>query len=464
MLKTLNIKNSFIILIISNFLIIIFFLINHNYLKSYNNKLLLLEKYKSLMIRNANILRQSSNNLTRFARTYLVTLNDEYRDNYFDILNIRNGKDYKPKYYERIYWDYSKIIRNTKIKLDKKISFLEQSLNLPFTNEELLLLKKAQINSNKLASFEIELINHIYDISKNNYKIKLEEEQKKAILKLNSISYHKAKEDIMRPIDLLFTSIDSRIENKVNYLNNKIKIHTMYVYILFYIFIIILVFTFIILFKKILYPISKLNLLVNNYNTKNTHIDKIIINNDEIGELTRSLHYLKNRTEMNYEIIKDTSFRDTLTTLYNQKYYNIKLLKYISMYNRYDSHFSLILICIHNVNNIKNKYGEESLKQLLKDFAALLEEKIRNIDSAFRINNDEFIILLPITQQEEAHLVALKLKVYISLLNTFKNDTVSVNIGLTSIKKDDTPELMYKRVKELVLVSKNKGQNIISHD
>ncbi|MFA7317354.1 MAG: hypothetical protein WC029_07310 [Sulfuricella sp.] len=51
----------------------------------------------------ADTLRQSSDDLTRMARTYVVTGNPVYKNYYQDILDIRDGKKARPEKYENVY-------------------------------------------------------------------------------------------------------------------------------------------------------------------------------------------------------------------------------------------------------------------------------------------------------------------------------------------------------------------------
>lgn len=60
-------------------------------------------RYKSYQA--ADELRQSSDDLTRLGRTYVVTGDDKYEKMYMDILDIRNGKKPRPENYHTIYWD-----------------------------------------------------------------------------------------------------------------------------------------------------------------------------------------------------------------------------------------------------------------------------------------------------------------------------------------------------------------------
>ena len=49
----------------------------------------------------ADELRQSSDDLTRLARTYVVSTDPEWEKQYFEILDIRNGKKARPNQYEK---------------------------------------------------------------------------------------------------------------------------------------------------------------------------------------------------------------------------------------------------------------------------------------------------------------------------------------------------------------------------
>ena len=87
-------------------------------------------RYQSYML--ADELRQSSDDLTRLARTYSVTGDSHYIDQYNAILDIRNGKIPRPMNYERIYWDFVEVNNqkprpdsNETIALTKKMEALD---------------------------------------------------------------------------------------------------------------------------------------------------------------------------------------------------------------------------------------------------------------------------------------------------------------------------------------------------
>ena len=61
-------------------------------------------RYDSYLL--ADEMRRSSDDLTRLARTYVVSGDPAYKKQYMQILAIRNGQAPRPQNYERIYWDF----------------------------------------------------------------------------------------------------------------------------------------------------------------------------------------------------------------------------------------------------------------------------------------------------------------------------------------------------------------------
>ena len=65
-------------------------------------------RYASYLL--ADELRQSSDDLTRMARTYVITGDPTFERLYWETLAIRNGEVPRPRHYERIYWDQATVL------------------------------------------------------------------------------------------------------------------------------------------------------------------------------------------------------------------------------------------------------------------------------------------------------------------------------------------------------------------
>ncbi|NPA55707.1 MAG: methyl-accepting chemotaxis protein, partial [Epsilonproteobacteria bacterium] len=125
-------------------------------MSSLNENLYISSKQRLAMLQAADRLRHSSDDLTNFARVYVVTGDEKFKKQYFDTLAIRNGKLPRPKDYQALYWDLSPQERAKKHPPTKKISLDEIFSKLPFTKKELSLLQKSHKNSDDLVNLEVE--------------------------------------------------------------------------------------------------------------------------------------------------------------------------------------------------------------------------------------------------------------------------------------------------------------------
>ena len=99
-------------------------------------------QYKSLLL--AQELRQSSDDLTRMARTYVVTGNPMFEEQFNMVLDIRNGKIPRPNRYNGIFWDFLTLGDANPTLNGEKISLRELMKQSNFTKEELDMLINSQ--------------------------------------------------------------------------------------------------------------------------------------------------------------------------------------------------------------------------------------------------------------------------------------------------------------------------------
>ncbi|MDG3085090.1 hypothetical protein P7F88_02845 [Vibrio hannami] len=111
-----------------------------------------LKRYYSYIL--ADQLRQSSDDLTRMARTYVTTNDDKYEKMYWDILAIRNGEKPRPENMERIYWDLVLEYGDKPKKDTRAVPLRELMKQAGFSQHELLMLDLAQRNSDELVKTE----------------------------------------------------------------------------------------------------------------------------------------------------------------------------------------------------------------------------------------------------------------------------------------------------------------------
>ncbi len=174
----------------------------------------------------ADELRQSSDDLTRLGRTYVVTGDEKYEKMYMDILDIRNGKKSRPESYHTIYWDLV-LQYGQKPKPDGQTIALQQMMkDLGFSDREFALLKEAQNNSDALVNMEVKAMNAVKGLfpdASGNYTVKGEPDVNMAVQLLHSEEYHREKAKIMAPIDRFFQELEARTAQQFNQAAEQVK-------------------------------------------------------------------------------------------------------------------------------------------------------------------------------------------------------------------------------------------------
>ena len=164
------------------------------------------------------------------------------------------------------------------------------------------------------------------------------------------------------------------------------------------------------------------------------------------------------------EMYKQESYTDELTKCKNRKAYNESITKEISLSQRYDNiTFSIILCDVDHFKSINDNYGHNIGDEVLMDMCKLINTSLRKNDCLYRIGGEEFIVILPHTKVEDAILTSQKLKDIIEdKLNIIEDKIITVSIGVTEFKDDDTEDSIFKRVDEYLYNSKNNGRNMIT--
>lgn len=114
------------------------------------------QERRFLSVSLADELRQSSDDLTNFARMFVQTRDQRFEKYFQQVLKIRNGEAPRPEGYEGIYWDRVIAENNSLFETEtgEIISFKDRMVQLGFTESELALLQESQRQSDKLATIE----------------------------------------------------------------------------------------------------------------------------------------------------------------------------------------------------------------------------------------------------------------------------------------------------------------------
>ena len=209
----MTIKNLFLALLAALTLLLCLVLLSVISLKSASDEVARSAdlRYRSYLL--ADELRQSSDDLTRLARTYAVTGDAKYEKQYFDILDIRNGKKPRPEHYERIYWDFV-AAGIDKPQPDGATASLQALMKeAGFSEQEFAKLKEAQNNSDALVKNETIAMNAVkglFDDGTGQFTKKGDPDLELARKLTHDENYHKYKAQVMKPVGEFLELLDKR--------------------------------------------------------------------------------------------------------------------------------------------------------------------------------------------------------------------------------------------------------------
>jgi methyl-accepting chemotaxis protein len=170
------------------------------------------QRYQSFLL--ADELRQSSDDLTRLARTFVVSNAEaKWEQQYFEILDIRNGKRPRPQDYERIYWDFRAAGSEAPRPPGAAVPLTELMKQAGFTAQELAKLDEAKANSDALVKTETIAMNLAKGLTEDGHPgdpAQLEANRAQARAMMHDLAYHQNKARIMKPVDEFFVLLNER--------------------------------------------------------------------------------------------------------------------------------------------------------------------------------------------------------------------------------------------------------------
>jgi methyl-accepting chemotaxis protein len=168
-------------------------------------------RYRSYLL--ADELRQSSDDLTRLARTYVVTGDERYEQQYDDILAIRNGTKPRPEHYERIYWDLVAGGVPVPPSSGQSVPLQQLMRQSGFSDREFAKLKEAQDVSDALVKTEVaamSAVKGLFDDGHGGFTRKADPDPEFARTIMHDAAYHRNKARIMVPLNDFLRLLDER--------------------------------------------------------------------------------------------------------------------------------------------------------------------------------------------------------------------------------------------------------------
>jgi diguanylate cyclase (GGDEF)-like protein len=135
-----------------------------------------------------------------------------------------------------------------------------------------------------------------------------------------------------------------------------------------------------------------------------------------------------------YKKITEESRIDSLTGLFNRRYFDEQIDEEINRRRRYGGIFSLAICDLDFFKHYNDSYGHIAGDKLLEQIGRLIKNSIRVADLAFRYGGDEFVILLPDTDIDNALFVTERVRKNVREEMKKRKIPLTVSFGLSSWK------------------------------
>ena len=258
----------------------------------------------------ADELRQSSDDLTRLARTYVVSGDAKWEQQYFEVLDIRNGKKPRPAHYERIYWDF-RAADQTPSGIESATALSELMRQAGFTDQEFAKLEQAKKNSDDLVRTEtiaMNMVKGLYDDGRGGFTKKAEPDRDKASAMMHDLAYHQYKARIMEPVNEFLIMLDGRTAGEVAHVEARLQRWVVAA-------IVVAVIQGVLLISTILWAYRGIRSALNRVREAAQAVasgdlsqrDEMAWSNDVIGQLMQAVQEMRQRLARTISGIRDTA-------------------------------------------------------------------------------------------------------------------------------------------------------------
>jgi diguanylate cyclase (GGDEF)-like protein len=162
--------------------------------------------------------------------------------------------------------------------------------------------------------------------------------------------------------------------------------------------------------------------------------------------------------------LEEQAVRDSLTNLHNRRYFLSTGEEVLSEHKKNGHSVSIIILDLDHFKNVNDTHGHSVGDEVLKSVADVLRSQCRSTDLISRYGGEEFIVLLPEMDQENAFLMAERFRTSIEDLDIVVGNLlikITASFGVVSFLKGSnvTLELLINRADQALYLAKDAGRN-----
>lgn len=155
--------------------------------------------------------------------------------------------------------------------------------------------------------------------------------------------------------------------------------------------------------------------------------------------------------------MEELSITDSLTHLFNRRYFYRRLKEEMARAKRQKHPVSLLVVDLDNLKEYNDSHGHLKGDDALRGVAQAITNSIRqDVDNGFRYGGDEFAVILPYSDSDESGDVAERIR---KTFEDFRLEGTSLSIGLAELDFEEEVDDFVTRADSAMYISKNSGGN-----
>jgi diguanylate cyclase (GGDEF)-like protein len=164
-----------------------------------------------------------------------------------------------------------------------------------------------------------------------------------------------------------------------------------------------------------------------------------------------------------HRLVERQAVTDGLTELANRRQFEQALAGEISRAERFGGTLALILADLDDFKQVNDRYGHQAGDEVLRRFAAVLRETVRDVDLPARYGGEEFAVLLPQTDLAGAERLAERLRQSVAERPMTNRPgalvAVTASFGVAAFPEAATPAALFAAADEALYRAKAAGKN-----
>lgn len=184
----------------------------------------------------------------------------------------------------------------------------------------------------------------------------------------------------------------------------------------------------------------------------------------EVNQYALRLENAYKEIESSNARLKEFSFKDDVTGLYNRRFFTIRLEEEVSRYRRFNHPVSVVLLDLDAFKAVNDDLTHAAGDETLRGVAEILLKHSRGINVICRYGGDEFAVLLVETSKAGARLYADRIRYVLPGYRFTHGRRITASFGIASLPEDVTPspDELIRAADEALYAAKRAGKNRVS--